>query len=162
MFRVTRNIYVEKENVLNSYSRSQWYAQFSRKFWIWTKLGPGGLNTHPSYHNMKWVPVGTSFLPPGGVEILSMGKLKWPFWPWMSMNQKFGYVAWRGPKSFTKSSKKNFGSGPFLILQDHLNFFRSYFEPQKKGRASMAISSLALTIVTEDQLLRLEKPVRRA
>ena len=82
---------------------------------------------------MKWLPLGTSFSPPGGVEILSMGKLKWPFEPWMSMNQKFGYVAWRGPKSFTKSSKKNFGSGPFLILQDHLNFFRSYFEPQKKG-----------------------------
>ena len=149
-------------SAFNSYSGSHWYAQSSRKFWIWAKLGPGGLYTHPSYHNMKWAPVGTSFSPPGGVEILSMGKLKWPFEPWMSMNQKLGYVAWRGPKSFTKSSKKIFGSGPFLILQDHSNFFRTYFEPQKKGRAHIRISSLALTIVTIDQLLRLEKPIRRA
>ena len=67
-----------------------------------------------------------------------------------------------GLKALQNQAKKNFGSGPFLILQDHLNFFRSYFEPQKKGSPHIAISSLALTIVTEDQLLRLEKPVWRA
>ena len=67
-----------------------------------------------------------------------------------------------GLKALQNQAKKKFGSGPFLILQDHLNFFGSYFEPQKKGSPHIAISSLALTIVTKDQLLRLEKPVWRA
>ena len=43
---------------LNSYSRTQWYALSPRKFLILTKLGPGGVYTHPSNHNMKWPPLG--------------------------------------------------------------------------------------------------------
>ena len=103
------------------------------------QTGSGWTVQHPKIPQLEKKPSWTRGGPFGAPEISIKGKINSWFKPWLSMNQKFSWVAWRGAQSLSQITPKIFGSGPFLILQATWKFFSTPFWHVPMGFPHIAI-----------------------
>ena len=129
-------------NLFNRVSSSHRTALHWRGSSDFDQTGSGWTVQHPKIPQLEKNPLGPEGGPFGAPEISIKGKINSWFKPWLSMNQKFSWVAWRGAQTLSQITPKIFGSGPSLILQATQKFFSTPIQHGPAGSPHIAIFAL--------------------